>query len=326
MFAKKCEIPERILKYEALMRRLPVNHPLQPTLLTDYKNWMAGYKGEKSLEFHLSMLSDQKYHIFHNIRLLLGKYFFQIDFLILTSAFALVLESKNRIGEYHFQKYLNQTTLKFQDKEERINNPVLQARLQALKFKKWLQKHHCPDIPIHHLFVNSNGKSTIKVEHGNEQILRYIANSEGLLEKITQIANCNKKEILDSKDLRKVKRLLLTSHTPENFDILDHYHLSAKDIPTGVQCCDCNSLPMYYKNGIWICRNCKCRSKTAHIQAIHDYFLLIKPSITNAELRYFLHIESPTSANRILLKLGLAFSGANKNRIYFINSSKRIKG
>ncbi|MFK9091494.1 nuclease-related domain-containing protein [Bacillus salipaludis] len=125
MFAKECLLPLRIQKYEALDPRLIPNHPIRPTLLTEYNNWMAGYKGEKSLDFYLSMLPEEKYLIFHNIRLLLGRYFFQIDILLLCTAFGLVLEVKNRKGEYFFQKYLNQTTLK----NERIRNPIIQKPL-----------------------------------------------------------------------------------------------------------------------------------------------------------------------------------------------------
>ncbi|MDN3018020.1 nuclease-related domain-containing protein [Paenibacillus sp. BSR1-1] len=318
LFAKKCEISERIQKFEALEPRISPNHPIRPTLLKEYKNWLAGYKGEKSLEFHLSMLPDKKYLIFHNIRLLFGKYFFQIDFLILAAAFALEIEVKNRTGEYFFEKYLNQTTLKVSGTHERIKNPVLQARLQAMKLKKWLQKHNFPEIPILHIFVNSNGKASITAERGNEQILRYICNSEGLLEKISQLANCNKNEILNTKELRRVKRLLLTGHTPENFDIISSFHLTYKDIVTGVQCPKCLFLPMDYTYGSWICPNCQCKSKTAHIKAIYDYFLLYKPSITNSELREFLHIESPTSANRILRKLDFTSTGTKKGTIYFL--------
>jgi hypothetical protein len=318
LFAKECLLPLRIQKYEALDRRLPQNHPIRATLLKEYNNRMAGYKGEKSLDFHLSMLPDERYLIFHNIRLPLGKYFFQIDILLLTTAFAFILEVKNRTGEYHFEKYLGQTTLK----GERIKNPVLQARLQALKLSKWLQQHNVLDLPVHYLFVNSNENAKIRVEHGNEQILRYISNSEGLIEKITQIDNMNKKEKLTPKELRKLKRVILTSDTPENFDVLEHFHLTPYDIPTGVRCLDCLYLPMNYSSGKWICPHCKRRSKTAHVKAIQDYFLLIKPTISNAELRTFLKIDSPRSANTIFRKLGLPSTGMNKGRVYFFMEVK----
>jgi len=323
LFAKECVLPLRNQKYEALIRRITENHPIRQALLTEFKNWMAGYHGEKSLDFHLSMLPDSDYLIFHNIRLQLGKYFFQIDILLLNAAFAIALEVKNRTGVYHFQKYLNQTILKNNGKDERIKNPVLQAKLQALKLKKWLKKHNCPDVPIHYLFVNSNQKATICVDPGQEQILRNICNSEGLVEKITQIASNNKIEKLDSKELRKMKRLILTNDTPEDPDLLDHFHLTKNDLPTGVQCPECNHLPMKYVYGTWVCPNCKCKSKTAHIQAINDYFLLIKPTITNSELRHFLHIDSPKSAHKILKSMNLYSTGTFKGRIYFSKKAVR---
>lgn len=312
LFAKECLLPLRIQKYEALDPRLIPNHPIRSTLLTEHNNWMAGYKGEKSLDFYLSMLPEEKYLIFHNLRILLGKYFFQIDILLLSAAFGLVLEVKNRTGEYHFQKHLNQTTLK----NKRIRNPVLQARVQAIKLNMWLQKYHLPAFPIQYFFVNSNENATIRIEHGNEQILRYISNSEGLLEKISQTANSNKKEILDPKELRKIKRLLLTNDTPENLDILHHFHLSQQEILPGVFCPDCNHLPIIYTNGTWVCPKCQSKSKTAHHPAVNDYFLLIKPTITNAELRQFLHIPSPRSANNLLGHMNLTASGTYKGRVY----------
>lgn len=317
LIAKECKVSLRIQKYEALERRIRANHPIRPLLADEYHNWMAGYKGEKSLEFYLSMLPDEKYLIFHNLRLLLGKYFFQMDYLLLSAAFGLILEVKNRKGTYLFEKHLNQVTLKTPEKEERIKNPVLQAKLQASKLKKWLAKHNSPDFPIHYLFVNSNNKAVIRTESGHEQILRYICNSESLVDKITLISNYEKREIVDTKTLRKLKRLLLSSDTPEIFDILEHFQFTPHDIITGVQCPECGFLSMMYKYGKWSCPNCLCHSKTAHIQAIRDYFLLIKSSITNSELRKFLHINSPKVANKILRQLDLPSQGTLKGRIYF---------
>jgi hypothetical protein len=59
------------------------------------------------------------------------------------------------------------------------------------------------------------------------------------------------------------------------------------------------------------------KSKTAHIPAIDDYFLLIKPTITNAELRAFLHIDSIRVAGKILSTMNLPFTGKYKDRVYY---------
>ncbi|MFZ7946786.1 nuclease-related domain-containing protein [Neobacillus sp. 19] len=306
----------RIQKLEALIGRIPYHHPVWPDVMSDYKCRQAGQRGEKSLYFHLSMLSETKYQIYHGIRLQYRGFFFQMDFLIICTAFALVLETKNRSGQIKFNKNFNQSTCKKNGGEERIQNPVLQAKLQARKLRGWLEDHNIK-IPVHYLFVNSNEKTLILSDPGNEQITRHICNSEVLLEKIDQLENYHKIEKLDAKELKKLKRLLLSKHTPENPDILKQFNLSPKDIPTGVKCPTCDFIPMDYHYGNWCCPKCKMKSKIAHIPAINDYFLLIKPSITNAELRAFLHIHSIRVAGKILASLKLPFTGTFRDRIYF---------
>lgn len=318
MIAKECQPSIRLQKYEVMDGRIPWNHLIRPTFQTEYKNWLAGYKGEKSLMFYLSMLPEEKYHIFHDIRLKLGKYYFQIDFLLLCSSFGLVLEVKNRIGEYNFQKDFGQTILKVNGAEERIKNPVAQARIQARKLKIWLQKHNCPDVPIYYLFVNSNERATFKIEPGNEQIIRTLCHAESLLEKISTIDNESNVKKLDAKDLKKIKRLLLSSHTPDNPDLLQHFELSPNEIPTGVHCPDCRFLPMKYRRGKWCCPNCNLISKTAHVQAIRDCFLIYGPSVSSSVLRKFLHIDSPRSMIRLIHSMDLTYSGTFRNRVYLL--------
>ncbi|MEH7252061.1 nuclease-related domain-containing protein [Neobacillus niacini] len=316
MIAKPCSITLRMKKLQVLERRILPNHPVRQDVSTELSNRMAGYKGEKSLDFHLSMLSESKYYIFHGLRLKYRKYFFQLDNFLLCPSFGLNLEVKNMAGKLHFEKKFNQMVQTKKDSSARKTNPVLQAKLQAIKLKKWLKEHNCPDIPIYYFFVNSNSKTRIVSESGNENVTQHICNSELLLDKIFQIEDTNKADLLTVKDVRKIKRLLLSNHTSENPDILQIFNLTQKDIRTGVQCPNCNFIPMKYSRGNWFCSSCKEKSKTAHIQAVYDYFLLIKPSITNSEFRLFLHIDSIHIAQKLLGSMNLHFTGSFKNRVY----------
>ncbi|WP_408007220.1 hypothetical protein ACJROX_21355 [Pseudalkalibacillus sp. A8] len=72
-------------------------------------------------------------------------------------------------------------------------------------------------------------------------------------------------------------------------------------------------------HGKWICPICRATSKNAHFQALHDYALLINPTITNKELRKFLHIDSEAVANYILKSLNLDYRGNTKERIYYLD-------
>ncbi|MCM3763950.1 hypothetical protein [Neobacillus niacini] len=69
--------------------------------------------------------------------------------------------------------------------------------------------------------------------------------------------------------------------------------------------------------GPWVCIRCGTVSKDAHIQAIDDHFLLFGPTITNRELRAFLHLgDSVDVAGRMLRSLNLVCSGSRRMRVY----------
>jgi hypothetical protein len=316
MIAKPCVLPPSIVKYQALIRRLAENELVKYDVVTDYNNRLTGYLGEESvMNFHLEPISDLKFQIYHDLRFLHGNYYFQIDILILCAYFALVLEVKNWARDWHFDKVLHQTMTDNNGKLERAKNPIFQARLQAFKLREWLKQHNITGLPIQYLFVNSNEKSTINIQDDNKYKWN-VCNSEYLLERIDQINNEFKIELLDEKELRKINKFLLTNHTPEDVDLLQKFHLSSKNVLTGVHCPNCEFLPISYHAGTWKCPKCRTQSKTAFINTIHDYFHIISPTITNAEARRFLQINSPKMAHHYLNSMSLTSTGKFKFKIY----------
>jgi hypothetical protein len=69
MIKKPREIPLTIRKLEALLRRTEDKNEKRPLIQQDYAKRLAGYKGERSMNYHLSVLDSKKYHIFHDLRL-----------------------------------------------------------------------------------------------------------------------------------------------------------------------------------------------------------------------------------------------------------------
>ncbi|MDR6999338.1 nuclease-related domain-containing protein [Neobacillus niacini] len=323
MELKPCTLPLIIPKLEAAIRDLPSDHPTLPAILQEFSNQMRGYQGQKSLVFYLKQLDMKKYDIIHDLRLFDGEYYFQMDILILCTSFFLVLEVKNRGGEIIFEKNFDQTTLKQNNKRTRIKNPVLQAKTQAKKLRKWLQDRNHPVPPIMYLFVNSKEETVIITDTNNYEINRNICNSEGLLGKIELIEN-SCQERMEPKDLRKITRLLLANHVPDDPDILEKFKISPKDLLPGVRCPNCHTRPMIYQRGFWYCRDCGKKFKDAHVQRINDHFLLIKPTITNVELRALLNISSRRVAYTILTSMDISFSGTNKGRVYYAPTSPSI--
>lgn len=174
MIVKKRTIPIKILKNYALLRRMPINNPKIAQITSDLAKRMAGYKGEQALDFHLSKLSEKEYHIFHGLRHTNGKYFFQIDTLILTTRYALILEVKNYSGVLFFDSVCNQLIQTSPAGEEKgYANPIEQANQQLQELKKWINKRNI-HLPIEFLVVISKPSTIIKTAPNYARILQRV--------------------------------------------------------------------------------------------------------------------------------------------------------
>lgn len=75
--------------------------------------------------------------------------------------------------------------------------------------------------------------------------------------------------------------------------------------------------------GMWRCySNPTHTSKDAHIMALHDYSLLLNPSITNREFREFTRLSSASTANKLLTNLDLPRVGHTKGTSYCLVNEK----
>lgn len=320
MNKKPLEIPKKVLIDEALKRRITRFHPKRSEIEEDYHIRMTGYRGEKAISYYLDKLDPNQFDIIHDLRLPCpnSDNFFQIDKLVLSTSIPPTnIEVKNWKCDIHFDKYLDQVIKIFpeKNKRERARNPVLQAREQAQQLGIWLAQHDFGHIPIEYFFANSHEKSIITADLGMEHILKKVCTGEILIDKINRIGQLPNS--LTKSTLKNIEDALLAAHTPPIYNIQKMYDIYPKEISPGVHCPKCELLAMVYKNGIWICLQCNYQSKTAFIPTINDYFLLIKPTITNAELRWFLQISSPDIANYILKSLNLPYTGSKKGRIYY---------
>ncbi|MGG5255164.1 nuclease-related domain-containing protein [Neobacillus sp. SM06] len=319
MFLNEVTVPKRALIDAALLRRIDPQHPARREIEDDYHARMAGYRGEKSLVYYLKKLPQTKFDIIHGLRLPGENGFFQIDTLILSTMFAFVLEVKNMSGILHFEKLLDQfIRINPQtNSRERYQNPILQAEEQSLQLESWMNRNQLGGLPIEYGFVNSNPKTIITADPGNEWILEKASNSETVNRKIFALSKQYRNEPIGKSAVTKIGQQLLQSHTPPDYSIKEMYHISPHEIRPGVHCPNCFAIPMTYHRGTWECFNCHFTSKTAYIDTIQDHFLLIKPTISNTELRHWLQISSPNITRQFIVSMNLPSGGKNKMKIYF---------
>lgn len=299
-----------------MLRRLSPFHERRAEIKENHSYRVAGYKGELYLDKVLTKLPKDEFEIINDIRLPNGEGgFFQIDSLLITKHVDIVIEVKNMSGALVFEKV--QFMREKNNEKDRFQNPVLQAKNHALDLRNWMKRHQLPVLPIEYFFVNSNDKTIVRADPGMEYFLERVYTCENINFRIMELTDIYRKAKIKRRSLQFIWESLIAEHTPDLKNMLQYYHISPSEILTGVVCPNCSQIPMNYKYGNWYCPKCQFQSPDAHRHAIHDFFLLVKPQITNAEFRQFLHLTSANTAYKMMTALKLPHSGTCKNRIYF---------
>ncbi|WP_209125534.1 nuclease-related domain-containing protein [Alkalihalobacillus sp. BA299] len=312
MIKKQRSIPLKILKLEALLRRLPLEHPKRSQIKEALAKSLAGYNGEKAIDFHLSFLPEERYTILHDLRIPHNdRLYFQMDTLVLTPKFLLILEVKNINGSLIFDQTFQQLIRTSNDVEEAFPDPLLQVERQKRQLDMWLLKHKFPPVPIKTIVVISNPSTIIKAAPNKEVI-----HAASLPNKLIMLDKFSNKEILTLKEIKKLSNLLIKQHQPRDQNLLQQYQIPHTDILTGVHCPECFRIAMIRKRGKWVCPECTTHSSDAHIFSLKDYSLLIDKEVTNQQVRTFLNIMSTTVAKKLLIASNFEQIGENKGRKY----------
>jgi hypothetical protein len=214
---KKRTIPLAITLSEALLRRLPLNDPKRDLIKKDLDKRKSGYRGELQLDYFTDILDLEKdeYHIYRDLRLEVEGIFFQMDTLLLTKRYALLLEGKNHGGELLFDRFQMIQTIG--DKQKAYTDPRNQAQRHIFLLKKWLKLHQLPPLPISYLILITNEATIIK---GDPDVEKTVMHASKLLAKMVEINRYYRNEHISSKELKSYKKLLLKKHTPQMIDIL----------------------------------------------------------------------------------------------------------
>lgn len=319
MIVKPLEVPKHLLQMEALNRRLLHSHPKKMIIDRRSRNLRAGYNGELSLEFPLGFLSKHEFHIFHNLRLRDSNAFFQIDILVVTKSFLLIIEVKNIDGQVLFDE-LGQSIRIKNDKEEVFQNPIYQVNLQHLRLMQWLHHIDIPTVPIEKAVVYSSTSTILKNVTNDKHIAEIIMHKDKILPRIEQLQRKYKSPCLSEQQLQLLFMKLLSAQTPEKNNVLEKYDIQYDELVKGVFCLDCGARSMMRIKGKWKCRVCHAKSEIAHRHSLQDYTLLVGERITNRVLRDFLQLESADVAKRILKKVAYLEQGKYKGRRYYLKA------
>ena len=317
MFVKPLSTPYDTNQLISLNRRVIPTHYMFNKINKDYNLAMAGLYGEKEVYFYLKHLPSGHYFILHNIRLRDSTGYFQMDYIIITVKFILILEVKNYTGKVYFNQFDQLELIKNSEKEV-YQNPINQVERHQLLLQNWLLDHLFLDIPVYSYVVFSSPTTLIQSDSSDSQIHKKIISGSNLVPTILQLEKEEKNHYLTISDIRSLSSLLIESHSPYKIDIQKKYRIQYQDLIKGIHCPYCSAIPLEKNNRIWLCRNCDYVGPNNYIQSLNDYYYLISDQITNKEARDFLQIHSSSTMRYLLHKAGYKNTGDNKGRKYFL--------
>jgi len=318
MIIKKRGRPIELYRLESLYRRIPPHHAMKEKVFSDFKKARTGIRGEKEIDFSLKFLDEQDYLILQHLRLPDQNGAFQIDHLILTRKYILILEVKNWYGTVIFGENGQVTRIGDNGIEEGFPNPIPQAKLQQHRLQKWLNSNGLTNIPIHFFVVISFPSTIIKSASDEHLIPAQVIHNNQLFFEIPKLDKMYQNSTLRSSELLELGRELKAAHTPSTQNLSDKYGIELGELMKGIFCPNCNTVPMFRRKQKWYCRACQHTSSEAHFSALNDYQWLVGDYITNREAREFLRVDSPDVTKRLLQMAGYVSSGNTSNRKYML--------
>lgn len=313
--------PVAIAGFEALVKRLPANHPKQETFKERLNSINAGFGGEQRLD-HLMKYFDPAYpYLIIQDLSISTNVDFQVDTVLVTQSCVVLLEVKNLSGKLRFTvnpSGLHQT--KATGEERGYPSPLVQAEVIKWKFESVLKSMDV-SLPVHAFLV---------IAYPNQIVVDTPPGSViwSADEVMIQLHNFNMTpEQVSEYEMHQLGQQLLSIASEFNpFPIASKYGISPKEIAKGVFCPNCITIKMNRCKRSWHCPECKLLSSSAHHEAIREWFMLIKPSISAAECKDFLELEHLSTARNILKNPIYKRVGNNKMRRYYIDTQMSIHG
>ncbi len=311
MIMKKRGIDHHLEGLQALYRRLPDCHPLRETIDKKIGMKTAGIRGESKLVkvFENYTFLDEIY-ILHDLSFYsTGRA--QIDCLVITPNFALILEVKNIASEMSFLMETGQISRVLDNGQiDHFESPMVQIdRNSDLLFDLFrLKDIH---MPILGAVVLSNSTQKVNVQPNQYPVL-FLGEIPSFIKR--QIKN---QTVIEPNQAKEIAEMLVNEHQPFNpFPICDRWHVDTSCLKKGVFCTKCSEGMMKRHFGRWVCEVCLYRDSFAHIQAIKEWFMLVGGEISNKKFREFLGVPSRQLVTRMLKEMNIIVEETGKKTKY----------
>ncbi|WP_370048184.1 nuclease-related domain-containing protein [Lysinibacillus sp. RC79] len=313
MLLKKREVSLKQLTLEMLERRLPKSHPKSTYYQEMLNRTRAGYAGEQRVDQEWQEIYLEHVHyLLHDVVLKdEGVSIHQMDTLLMSQNFILIVEIKNIVGRVEYMEDHHQfIRVTYDGKVDGFRNPFDQVKRHARFLRQIFQKAG-DHIPIIYMIVSANPNMIMTSSLSAQPIIHV----SGLAEKVEQLFNQHQQAYLSEEILRELSKHILKMHKPTQWTL----DMKMDELKKGVLCSKCDyRFAMHYRQGKWQCENCGEVDNQAFNNALKDYRYMYGELISNSSLQDFFGISCAKTVYKILKSLQLQEVGAKKDRKYII--------
>lgn len=310
MFIKERTPPIELKWLPRLLRRLPRHHSSWPNVEKAHYMMKAGYGGEIEIDRRLRHLRWKDCLFIGDLQL--SHAYCQIDTIVLTPYFALILEVKNYSGTLIFDEesmHLRQITR--QGQAVGYHSPVTQA-WNAREELLVLFGEMGVKLPVDAAIVLPY--STTLVE--NMPKVFPVIYGHSLNRFISSIPQNGKP--LPNEEIVRIGQLLLEKHSPfpkKNYSQTFKY--APAELKKGILCHQCGSTSSRISTRTHYCSSCNLKISGGLSYTLDEWFAFASPKITNSQCREFLMLRDKNAAHHVLTHAGLTRKRENGQFYYY---------
>lgn len=297
---------------ENFYARIPNIHPQKLYIDTQLKNIKTGQHGETKLQRFLDEVSYQNppLVIRNFITRVHSKRTIQIDYLLVTRKYILLIEVKNIAGHIKFHATPPQIIRTSSDgTSQAMDCPFIQLDRNLDGFKKIFP---LIEIPVYTSVVWANPSAKLEVPFAPPHPLIPLKKLPLVIQELEK-----NPDIFSPQQFKNFKKkVLATTVSFQNQSHCDRYGIHPKELVPGLYCSQCYSA-LTKKFRTWICDQCGNSSSSELFNNIFSQFMIQKSSLTIAEIRKQLPSLSAKYIRNVLNEEGYQSAGKTKSKQYW---------
>lgn len=193
----------------------------------ELKLFEIGLAGERKVLFELKNLQHASY-ILHDYRFIINGQSIQIDFIVVTRQFIVIVEVKNYYGdifvserdEFIRRVYKGKRLVK----EEGFYSPIQQVERQSHLLERFLKELGIIEhMPIHHVVVFSNDRTILHHKQASNRVRNHIVRADGLRTYIDDLFKLPSKLKKPDSFLQETAEHILENHVPIEFETVEAF-------------------------------------------------------------------------------------------------------